>query len=78
MVDSEDIPTSGATGRLVNSMQPLSWGTMSIKGENHFSGPATADGITKTSSVGWYVPFLMLIPSYDGANDILASHNVKN
>ncbi|KAF7095788.1 hypothetical protein CFC21_097874 [Triticum aestivum] len=61
MVDSEDIPTSGATGRLVNSMQPLSRRTMSIKGENHFSGPATADGITKTSSVG--------CSSFDGPDD---------
>lgn len=34
---------------------------MSIKGENHFSGPATADGITKTSSVG--------CSSFDGLDD---------
>ncbi len=50
MVDNEELPTSTATGRLVNSMQPLSRRTRSIKGDNHFG--ASADGIPKTSSVG--------------------------
>jgi len=51
MVDIEEVPTSTATGRLVNSMQPLSRRSRSIKGENHFGRPAAADGITKMSSV---------------------------
>ncbi|KAL5223116.1 hypothetical protein ABZP36_027829 [Zizania latifolia] len=51
MVDSEEIPTSTATGRLVNSMQPLSRRTRSIKGDNHFGASVTADGIPKTNSV---------------------------
>ncbi|KAG8047011.1 hypothetical protein GUJ93_ZPchr0008g12671 [Zizania palustris] len=51
MVDSEEIPTSTATGRLVNSMQPLSRRTRSIKGDNHFGVSVTADGIPKTNSV---------------------------
>ncbi|TVU06661.1 hypothetical protein EJB05_49885 [Eragrostis curvula] len=51
MVDSEEIPTSTATGRLVNSMQPLSRRTRSIKGDNHIGGHATADGFPKTYSV---------------------------
>uniref|UniRef100_A0A0D9WFC0 Exocyst complex component Sec8 n=1 Tax=Leersia perrieri TaxID=77586 RepID=A0A0D9WFC0_9ORYZ len=51
MVDSEEVPTSTATGRLVNSMQPLSRRTRSIKGDNHFGASVTADGIPKTSSV---------------------------
>ncbi|KAL6644216.1 hypothetical protein ACP70R_015824 [Stipagrostis hirtigluma subsp. patula] len=50
MVDSEEVPTSTTTGRLVNSMQPLSRRTRSIKGDNHI-GPATADGFPKTNSV---------------------------
>uniref|UniRef100_A0A0E0LTL8 Exocyst complex component Sec8 n=1 Tax=Oryza punctata TaxID=4537 RepID=A0A0E0LTL8_ORYPU len=49
MVDNEEVPTSTATGRLVNSMQPLSRRTRSIKGDNHFG--ASADGFPKTSSV---------------------------
>lgn len=51
MVDSEEVPTSSATGCLGNSMQPLSRRTRSIKGENHFGGPAIADGIPKSNSV---------------------------
>ncbi|XP_047075512.1 exocyst complex component SEC8 isoform X2 [Lolium rigidum] len=51
MVDNEEVPTCTATGRLVNSMQPLSRRSRSIKGENHFGGPAAADGISKISSV---------------------------
>ncbi|CAM0911359.1 unnamed protein product [Alopecurus aequalis] len=51
MVDNEEVSTSTATGRLVNSMQPLSRRSRSIKGENHFGRPTAADGITKTSSV---------------------------
>lgn len=51
MIDIEEAPTSTATGRLVNSMQPLSRRSRSIKGENHFGRPAAADGITKMSSV---------------------------
>ncbi|ONM60846.1 Exocyst complex component SEC8 [Zea mays] len=49
MVDSEQAPTSTATGRLVNSMQPLSRRTRSIKGDNHIGGPV--DGFPKVSSV---------------------------
>ncbi|EEE68461.1 hypothetical protein OsJ_26856 [Oryza sativa Japonica Group] len=59
MVDNEELPTSTATGRLVNSMQPLSRRTRSIKGDNHFG--ASADGIPKTSSVGG--------SSFDGPDD---------
>uniref|UniRef100_A0A0E0EK63 Exocyst complex component Sec8 n=1 Tax=Oryza meridionalis TaxID=40149 RepID=A0A0E0EK63_9ORYZ len=59
MVDNEELPTSTATGRLVNSMQPLSRRTRSIKGDNHFG--ASADGIPKTSSVGG--------SSFDGLDD---------
>jgi exocyst complex component 4 len=56
MVDNEEVPTFTATGRLVNNMQPLSRRSRSIKGENHFGGPAAADGISKISSVdGGYV-----------------------
>ncbi|KAF8675574.1 hypothetical protein HU200_047643 [Digitaria exilis] len=51
MVDSEEVPASIAAGRVVNSMQPLSRRTRSIKGDNHISGPVTADGFPKTSSV---------------------------
>ncbi|XP_062195954.1 exocyst complex component SEC8-like isoform X2 [Phragmites australis] len=51
MVDSDEVPTSTATGCLVNSMQPLSRRTRSIKGDNHIGGPTTADGFPKTSSV---------------------------
>lgn len=51
MADSEEIPTSTATGRLVNSMQPLSRRTRSIKGDNHTGGPLTADRFPKISSV---------------------------
>ncbi|ONM60843.1 Exocyst complex component SEC8 [Zea mays] len=46
---SEQAPTSTATGRLVNSMQPLSRRTRSIKGDNHIGGPV--DGFPKVSSV---------------------------
>uniref|UniRef100_A0A0E0IA45 Exocyst complex component Sec8 n=1 Tax=Oryza nivara TaxID=4536 RepID=A0A0E0IA45_ORYNI len=59
MVDNEELPTSTATGRLVNSMQPLSRRTRSVKGDNHFG--ASADGIPKTSSVGG--------SSFDGPDD---------
>ncbi|KAL5229599.1 hypothetical protein ABZP36_028375 [Zizania latifolia] len=51
MVDSEEVPTSTATGRLVNSMQPLSRRTRSVKGDNYFGASTTADGIPKTKSV---------------------------
>ncbi|CAO2163656.1 unnamed protein product [Urochloa humidicola] len=51
LVDSEDIPASTAAGRVVNSMQPLSRRTRSIKGDNHISGAVTADGFLKTSSI---------------------------
>ncbi|XP_062191822.1 exocyst complex component SEC8-like isoform X1 [Phragmites australis] len=61
MVDSEEVPTSLATGRLVNSMQPLSRRTRSIKGDNHIGGLVTADGFPKTSSVGGF--------SFDGPDD---------
>jgi hypothetical protein len=54
MVDGEEVPTSTAAGRLVNSMQPLSRRTRSIKGDNHIGGPV--DGFPKVSSVdGGYV-----------------------
>lgn len=56
MADSEVVPASIAAGCVVNSMQPLSRRTRSIKGDNHISGPVTADGFPKTSSVdGGYV-----------------------
>lgn len=42
MVDSEEVPTSTASGRLVNSMQPLSRRTRSIKGDNHIGGPVSS------------------------------------
>ncbi|WVZ82361.1 hypothetical protein U9M48_029628 [Paspalum notatum var. saurae] len=51
MVDSEEVPSSTATGRLVNSMQPLSRRTRSIKGDNHIGGALTADRFPKISSV---------------------------
>ncbi|CAO2201371.1 unnamed protein product [Urochloa humidicola] len=51
LVDSEDVPASTTAGRVVNSMQPLSRRTRSIKGDNHISGAVTADGFTKTSSI---------------------------
>ncbi|KAL6842466.1 hypothetical protein ACP4OV_027701 [Aristida adscensionis] len=51
MVDSDEVPTSTASGRLVSSMQPLSRRTRSIKGENHIGGPAAADGFPRTNSV---------------------------
>ncbi|KAJ1258183.1 hypothetical protein BS78_10G055500 [Paspalum vaginatum] len=50
-VDSEEVPSSTATGRLVNSMQPLSRRTRSIKGDNHIGGLSTADRFPKISSV---------------------------
>jgi hypothetical protein len=54
MVDSEEVLTNTAAGRLVNSMQPLSRRTRSIKGDNHIGGPV--DGFPKVSSVdGGYV-----------------------
>ncbi|KAG2583141.1 hypothetical protein PVAP13_6KG215706 [Panicum virgatum] len=51
MVDNEEVPASTAAGRVVNSMQPLSRRTRSIKGDNHIDGLVTADGFPKTSSV---------------------------
>jgi exocyst complex component 4 len=51
MVDNEEVPASTAAGRIVNSMQPLSRRTRSIKGDNHIGGLVTADGFPKTSSV---------------------------
>lgn len=61
VVDSEEIQTSTAAGRLVNSMQPLSRRSRSIKGDNHIGGPV--DGFSKVSSVdGGYVQ-LPTLPS---------------
>ncbi|KAG2578127.1 hypothetical protein PVAP13_6NG187000 [Panicum virgatum] len=51
MVDNEEVPASTAAGRVVNSMQPLSRRTRSIKGDNHTGGLVTADGFPRTSSV---------------------------
>jgi len=64
MVDNEEVPASTAAGRVVNSMQPLSRRTRSIKGDNHIGGLVTADGFPKTSSVdGGYVQLPLLLPS---------------
>lgn len=67
MADSEDVPTSTAVGRVLNSMQPFSRRTRSIKGDNHISGAVAADGFPKTSSIdGGYVQLHFLLPSIQG------------
>lgn len=50
MLEGDEALTT-AIGYSLNSTQPQSRRTRSMKGDNHFGGPASVDGFLRTGSV---------------------------
>ncbi|XP_020090162.1 exocyst complex component SEC8 isoform X1 [Ananas comosus] len=51
MLEGDEALTTAAIGYSLNSTQPQSRRTRSMKGDNHFGGPASVDGFLRTGSV---------------------------